>query len=193
MQALHNGNTAVNSAMRDRLSLVRRQVAGLDPVDDREAHAQATILHALEELPRPFDEHADLTHVTCSAIVVSERGVLLHRHKRLGMWLQPGGHIEPGEAVPDAALREVLEETGLAGEHTSTPPAIAHVDVHDGGRGHTHLDVRYVVRTTGDDPRPGPGESRDAAWFAWPDAIALADAGLRAFLEELAEQGLRHG
>lgn len=179
-------------AVSDRLASVRQQVAALVPVDEREARAQATILHALDALPRPFDEDADPTHVTCSAVVVSERGVLLHRHKRLGMWLQPGGHIEPGEALPAAACREVLEETGLAGEHTSAPPAIAHVDVHAGGRGHTHLDVRYVLRTAGDDPRPGPGESQAAAWFAWPDAIALADAGLRGFLTALAGRGLRH-
>lgn len=172
--------------MSDRLAQARRQVAALDPVDDREARAQATILRALDELPQPFDEHADPTHVTCSAVVISDRGVLLHRHKRLGMWLQPGGHIDPGEALPDAARREVLEETGLAGEHTAAPPVIAHVDVHDGGRGHTHLDVRYVLRTTGDDPQPDPGESQAAAWFDWPDAIAVADAGLHAFLVSLA-------
>ena len=178
--------------MSGRVASVRRQVAALDPVDDREAAAKETILRALDTLPRPFDEHADPTHVTCSAVVISGRGVLLHRHKRLGMWLQPGGHIAPGEALPAAARREVLEETGLIGDHTTTPPAIAHVDVHDGGRGHTHLDIRYVLRAPAQDPRPGPGESQAAAWFAWPEAIALADPGLRAFLTALADRHLRH-
>jgi hypothetical protein len=65
--------------------------------------------------------------------------------------------------------------------------------VHDGGRGHTHLDLRYVLRASGDDPRPPPGESQDAAWFPWPDAIAVADPGLRGLLTALASGRLRHG
>jgi 8-oxo-dGTP pyrophosphatase MutT (NUDIX family) len=179
--------------IQGRCERVRAEVAALAPVDDREAWARATILQALHELRRPFDEHADPTHITSSAVVVSDRGVLLHRHKRLGLWLQPGGHVDPGEEPAAAAVRETREETGIVGEHERLPAAVAHVDVHDGGRGHTHLDLRYVLRASGDDPRPPPGESQDAAWFPWPDAIAVADPGLRGFLTALASGRLRHG
>lgn len=180
--------------MGDRLLELRAQLQALEaraPVDEREAAARATMLRALAVLPRPFDEHADPTHVTSSAIVISERGVLLHRHKRLGTWMQPGGHVDAGETTADAVLREVLEETGLIVTHAATPPAIVHVDVHPGGRGHIHLDLRYLLRAPADDPAPSPGESQSMAWFALSDAIALADEALRGFLVHLQRQDLR--
>ncbi|HUH07842.1 MAG TPA: NUDIX domain-containing protein [Egibacteraceae bacterium] len=117
-------------------------------------------------------------HVTGSAIVTGPRGVLLHRHKRLGIWMQPGGHVEPGEAPWDGARREVLEETGLLAEHPVGRPELVHVDVHPGGRGHIHLDLRYLLAAGDADPSPPPGESQDVAWFSWDDALELADVAL---------------
>ncbi len=156
-------------------------------VNGREARSRHRILVALARLPRPFDRSADLTHVTGSALVLGPRGVLLHRHKRLGLWLQPGGHLEPGETPWAAARREAEEETGLRlgwslGD-SAGPPPLAHVDVHDGGRGHTHLDLRYVLSVEGqDEPAPPASESQAVQWFAWPDAIEIADPGLAGFL-----------
>lgn len=166
------------------VELVRTAVAARVPVDEREALSRQRLLAELDRLPRPCDEHADPVHVTASAIVVGPRGVLLHLHKRLGLWLQPGGHIDAGESPAEAALREVLEETGLRGMHATTPPAIAHVDVHPGPKGHTHLDLRYVIRADGD-PNPGADESADVRWFDWDEAIAIADAGLVGALRAL--------
>ena len=74
-------------------------------------------------LDRPCDEHADPTHVTASGIVVGRRGTVLHLHKRLGIWMQPGGHIDAGETPATAALREATEELGLAVEHPAGRPA----------------------------------------------------------------------
>lgn len=39
---------------------------------------------------------------------------MLVHHKRLGAWVPPGGHIEPGELPHQTAIRETLEETGIA-------------------------------------------------------------------------------
>ncbi len=52
-------------------------------------------------------------HFTATVYVFHEEKVLLHRHSKLGKWLPPGGHIEQDETPPDAARREVKEETGL--------------------------------------------------------------------------------
>lgn len=161
--------------MMDSVSLA---LAGRIPVDDRERASIAAFLDAVKRLERPFDEHADLTHVTGSAIVVGPRGVVLHLHKRLGIWLQPGGHIDEGETPWDAALREAEEETGLEVRHPAAGPLLVHVDVHPGPRGHTHLDLRYLLEADDAEPAPPPEESQDVRWFSWDDAIAVADPGL---------------
>ena len=161
--------------MMDSVSLA---LAGRIPVDERERASIAAFLEAVKHLERPFDEQANTTHVTGSAIVVGVRGVVLHLHKRLGIWLQPGGHIDDGETPWDAALREAREETGLKVRHPASGPLLVHVDVHPGPRGHTHLDLRYLLEADDAEPAPPPDESQDVRWFSWDDAIAVADSGL---------------
>ena len=119
-------------------------------------------LFELERLAAPCDEHAGPVHVTASGLVVGRRGTVLHRHKRLGIWMQPGGHIDAGESPATAARREATEELGLAVEHPAAGPLLVHLDVHDAAFGHTHLDLRYLLLGADDDPHPPPGESPDA-------------------------------
>ena len=181
----------VPSARRETLSRLRADVVARTPLDAREAASVVRFVHELDTLADPLAQESDPIHVTGSAIVVGPRGVLLHEHKRLGIWLQPGGHVDPGEMPWDAALREAHEETGLdvafAGPLDADGiPELIHVDVHAGGRGHTHLDTRYLVDGGDADPAPPPGESQEIGWFDWPTAIAMADPGLRSILEHLA-------
>ncbi len=52
-------------------------------------------------------------HFTASALIIDNNKVLLIYHKKLNVWLYPGGHIEENENPDETLLREVMEETGL--------------------------------------------------------------------------------
>ncbi len=157
---------------------LRRLVDAHTPADPREAAAKERFLVELDRLGRPWDETDDPVHVTASAVVAGPRGTLLHRHRKLGRWMQPGGHLDPGESPSEAALREAREETGLALVHPPGGPAFIHLDVHPAAVGHTHLDLRYVVIGSDEDPRPPPGESPEARWYGWEEAETIADEAL---------------
>lgn len=102
-----------------------------------------------------ISEQAD-RHFTVAVFVVLEDKVLLHFHRKLGMWLPPGGHIERDELPDDAAVREVLEETGveveLVGERredVEDPVQLrrpAGVQLENIGPGHQHIDLIYFAR-----------------------------------------------
>jgi 8-oxo-dGTP pyrophosphatase MutT (NUDIX family) len=149
---------------------------GLEPIDERERDDVTAIVALLCEPGRPFDEDTS-DHVTASAFAVSELGIVLHRHRRLGIWVQPGGHIDPGEAPAAAALRELAEETGLAAVHLD-PPALVHVSVHPGPLGHRHYDCRWLVAATTTTIAPQAGESSEVRWFAPEDALVGCEPDL---------------
>ena len=91
-------------------------------------------------------------HFTASAFVLSPHrdALLLIFHKKLGRWLQPGGHIEAADAtLINAARREVAEETALVGPRPLVP-GIFDIDVHDiparkDEPAHEHFDIRVLL------------------------------------------------
>ncbi len=161
----------------DLVAEVRAEVAAFAPATEREIASRERILAELARLADPFSRTADPVHITGSAIVSGPRGTILHWHKRLGGWMQPGGHVDPGESPWQAAARETVEETGLPVRHPRTGPLLIHLDAHPAGM-HFHLDLRYLLLSDDVEPSPPPGESQQVRWFTLAEAIELADAAL---------------
>jgi 8-oxo-dGTP pyrophosphatase MutT (NUDIX family) len=161
----------------DPVDQVRTAVAAFAAVTQREMISRERFLAELDRLTDPFSRDADPVHVTGSAIVSGPRGTVLHWHKRLGGWLQPGGHVDPGETPWQAAVREAVEETGLPVRHPRTGPLLIHLDAHQAGP-HYHLDLRYLLLSEDVEPSPPPGESQQVRWFTLAEAIELADVAL---------------
>jgi 8-oxo-dGTP pyrophosphatase MutT (NUDIX family) len=130
------------------------------------------MLRLLDRTSDPFArKQFDPGHFTASAFILNAArdALLLILHGKLGLWLQPGGHIDRSDAsVIDAARREVREEVGLDSIALITP-GIFDVDVHEipsrpEQPAHEHFDVRFLFSTTNDRANAG-SDARDARWF----------------------------
>ena len=121
-------------------------------------------------------------HFVATGYVVFGGRTLLLLHRKLGLWLPPGGHIEEGELPEEAALREIREETGLevellAPRRTPDPKAPGvrylhvpnHVQLEDIPNHPQHVDLIYFCRARSDQARLAPDESRDLRWHSVED------------------------
>jgi 8-oxo-dGTP pyrophosphatase MutT (NUDIX family) len=160
--------------------------------------ARTRVLELLREAPREGERaarerarfegfalaHADCCERTCapghftgSAWVVSgdgERALLLH-HRKLDIWVQPGGHADGDGDLAAVALREAEEETGLRGLRIEG--GVFDLDRHQiPARGsepaHYHYDVRFVVRAGDDEAFVANEESHALKWIPVRDIAA---------------------
>jgi 8-oxo-dGTP pyrophosphatase MutT (NUDIX family) len=137
-------------------------------------------------------------HLTASCLVLDAAGerTLLVLHRKLGRWVQPGGHLEAADTtLAGAALREAAEETGLAGLVLLAPgparldrhPAPCRPDVRD------HLDVQYVARAAAQAATVASAESLDVAWWPVTALPETADGAVRALVARAVELATHPG
>ena len=165
------------------------------PADAEEARHRDSILALVENEPACFARTTWVPgHVTGSSFIVrSDVGqVLLHHHRRLGAWLQMGGHDDAEHDPAATALREGTEESGLP-DLSFLQPGILDLDVHaiperPGQPAHLHHDVRYVLTTRLPDAiHRDEAESLDLRWFPLGEAERLmAEPGASRALRRIA-------
>jgi 8-oxo-dGTP pyrophosphatase MutT (NUDIX family) len=133
-----------------------------------------------------FERSHPSGHFTGSAWLVSADGerVLLTHHRKLGRWLQLGGHADGDDDLANVALREAVEESGLIDlvvEQDIFDLDSHRIPAHGDEPEHWHYDVRYVVRATGSEKFSISEESLALAWKSIRDIAgdASADASLR--------------
>ena len=142
------------------------------PRDSGQAQLQGRFLELLASVGElaMVREH-NPAHLTASALIVDPVAdrVLLVLHNKVKRWLQTGGHVEPGEDLATAALREAREESGI--HDLVLGNDIVDLDIHQAPCGaQEHWDVRFLAVAPTHATPVVSDESDDVAWFA-ADAI----------------------
>lgn len=124
----------------------------------------------------PLPEDADMDF-TASVFIIEDGRVLMLKHTKLDAWLQPGGHIDPGETPDETARREAREETGMhvelvpahhppePGERAEELPQPFTVNLHPIREGHWHCDFGFLARLVEEGEATHADEHEGVRWF----------------------------
>jgi 8-oxo-dGTP pyrophosphatase MutT (NUDIX family) len=173
----------------DALDVLRSWPA---PSTAQEALRQRFVDH-LEQHPDGTNRACRPDHLTASVLVLDAGldQVLLTLHAKAGRWFQFGGHTEGHDrTLAGAALREAVEESGLAAADLAFHPLPVRLDAHavpfcwPGEEVH-HLDVMYAAVARDGARHEVSEESLDVAW--WP-VDALPDERLESFVRPALDQ-----
>lgn len=158
----------------------RRLLEAWAPPTHRQADIRDEIVAYCARHPDALARTCRPGHLTASAIVVDATGdhVLLHLHRKLGKWLQLGGHCDGDADLAAVALKESTEESGIE-TGLEIDPEPLDCDIHTveppGEDAHLHLDTCFLVRAPAGAEERISTESIELRWLAWADALHLVD------------------
>ncbi len=130
------------------------------------------------------------TCVVASSVMIKGGKTLLLKHKKLGVWIWPGGHVEEGETPMETVLREIREETGYNAklihpkrtavrirdkvtQEIPRPFVMLREKVSYKEGMHVHYDSVFLAMPVGRQHDIADGESAEMDWFTLEEARKL--------------------
>jgi 8-oxo-dGTP pyrophosphatase MutT (NUDIX family) len=158
-----------------------------------EENTWQALMTFVQNQPECFERTLMQGHVTGSAFVLNfERDAcLLTHHRKLGRWLQPGGHADGDADVLNVSAREALEETGIEGLEPISF-GILDLDIHciptrAHEPEHLHYDVRFAFVAPEGAQFVVSDESHDLAWVKLEEVVGEGfDPSLRRMAQKFA-------
>jgi 8-oxo-dGTP pyrophosphatase MutT (NUDIX family) len=150
----------------------------LDEYEEREPD-EIEIIDAFREFilehPDCFERSLKIGHLTASCWLWNhdQSAALFTLHKKLGIWVQLGGHADGNPNLLEVALKEAEEESGLL-DIIPLSEEIFHLDIHEiparlNEPAHLHYDVRFVLQAQTDYPLVLNSESDELKWVSVED------------------------
>ncbi len=155
---------------------------------------------AREQILKFMRAHNDALHRTCveghltgSALIVenSRERVLVMLHKKLGIWLQPGGHADGEGYLSNVSYREAFEETGIRGLalwSNAIDCDVHKIPEYGNEKEHFHYDLTYLLLAPENAVIRRNHESEDMRWVTLEELKKLSGEER---LQRLARVGLQ--
>jgi ADP-ribose pyrophosphatase YjhB (NUDIX family) len=167
--------------MRTSVAVVHDLVSALVPVDELEAEHRSDVLRWLrstDDVYRRVKPATPPRHLVSYVVLVdpTDGSILLVDHINAGLWLPPGGHVEPGEHPARTAGREAQEELGINSDASDEQPAFLTVTRTVGiDAGHTDVSLWFLLAGHRGQPLTlDRSEFREARWWS-PAEVDAAD------------------
>lgn len=103
--------------------------------------------------------------------------IFIVHHKKSGLWLSPGGHIDKGELLLNALNREIGEELGIKNFFAELPQpfliTVTPIDNPAQPSCKEHLDIWFLVETDGSNFNVDPQEFHSTKWVSLDEAAKI--------------------
>jgi 8-oxo-dGTP pyrophosphatase MutT (NUDIX family) len=147
-------------------------------ITPQEIEFVSDIVKFVNKEPNCFERSLIYGHITGSAFIVNGDGskTLLLHHKKLNIWIQPGGHADGDNDIAKVALKESIEESGII-DLVIISPFIFDVDIHyipknSTAPEHNHFDIRFLIQAPFN---TNPQKNHESNHISWIDLDYIKD------------------